>query len=74
MSGLLLCGGTGELGRRVAIRLADRGIPFRALVRPTSDSAPLEALGADVARGDLSDRASVERAVAGMSTVVRCPA
>ena len=70
MSGLLLCGGTGELGRRVAARLADRGIPFRALVRPASDDAGLEALGAEVVPGDLTDQPSLERAVAGMSTVV----
>jgi uncharacterized protein YbjT (DUF2867 family) len=43
---LLLCGGTGDLGGRIAARLAERGIPFRALVRPTSETAALRALDA----------------------------
>lgn len=70
MTPLLLCGGTGELGRRIAIRLADRGIPFRALVRPGSDGSALESLGAEVLPGDLTDRASLHRALAGVRTVV----
>jgi uncharacterized protein YbjT (DUF2867 family) len=70
VSGLLLCGGTGDLGSRIAARLADRGIPFRALVRPGSDGSALESLGADVVRGDLTDRASLDRALVGVSTVV----
>jgi uncharacterized protein YbjT (DUF2867 family) len=70
VTGLLLCGGTGDLGGRIATRLAERGIPFRALVRPTSRTATLLALGAELAVGDLTDRASLDRAVTGMGTVV----
>jgi uncharacterized protein YbjT (DUF2867 family) len=70
MTGLLLCGGTGDMGGRIAARLAERGIAFRALVRPTSDTAALRALGAQLAVGDLTDRASLDRAVAAMTTVV----
>jgi NADH dehydrogenase len=67
---LLLCGGTGDLGGRIAARLAERGIPFRALVRPTSETAALRALDAELAVGDLTDRSSLDRAVTGMTTVV----
>jgi uncharacterized protein YbjT (DUF2867 family) len=70
VSTLLLVGGTGELGRRIAARLAERGIPFRALVRPRSDGSALEALGADVVAGDLTDGASLDAAMAGVMTVV----
>jgi uncharacterized protein YbjT (DUF2867 family) len=70
VSTVLLVGGTGELGRRIAARLAERGIPFRALVRPRSDGSALEALGADVVAGDLTDGASLDAAMAGVMTVV----
>jgi uncharacterized protein YbjT (DUF2867 family) len=44
MSELLLVGGTGLLGGRIAGRLAERGVPFRALVRPGTDASALVAL------------------------------
>jgi hypothetical protein len=46
------------------------GGTFRALVRPTPDAGPLRALGADVRTRDLSDRASLERALDGATVVV----
>ncbi|HEX5826189.1 MAG TPA: NmrA family NAD(P)-binding protein [Candidatus Limnocylindrales bacterium] len=67
---LLLVGGTGTLGGRVAARLAADSVPFRVLVREGSDAVPLQALGAEVARGDLRDPASLARALAGVRTVV----
>jgi uncharacterized protein YbjT (DUF2867 family) len=67
---LLLCGGTGDLGGRIAARLAEHGITFRALVRPTSDTTLLESLGAELSVGDLTDRASLDRAMGGIRTVV----
>jgi uncharacterized protein YbjT (DUF2867 family) len=70
MSDLLLCGGTGDLGGRIAARLAERRIPFRALVRPGSDPAALRALGVELAVGDLTDPVSLDRALAGVRTVV----
>jgi NADH dehydrogenase len=70
VSALLLVGGTGELGSRIAARLAERGIRFRALVRPASDASALEALGADIVRGDLMDVASLDEALPGVTTVV----
>ena len=70
MSDLLLCGGTGDLGGRIAARLAERRIPFRALVRRGSDAAALRALGVELTVGDLTDPAGLERALAGVRTVV----
>src|SRR5918993_737638 len=70
MADLLLVGGTGLLGGKIAERLAARDVPFLALVRPQTDASPLEALGAEIVRGDLRDPGSVTAAVAGMTTVV----
>ncbi|MCU0506298.1 MAG: NAD(P)H-binding protein [Chloroflexi bacterium] len=67
---ILLCGGTGALGGSVARHLHARGVPFRALVRPASDAGALEALGAEVARGDLRDAASLTPALDGIRVVV----
>lgn len=70
MSELLLCGGTGDLGSRVAARLAARGVRLRALVRPGSGSSTLRSLDAELCLGDLRDADSLSRAVAGVRTVV----
>ena len=67
---ILLCGGTGALGGSVARHLHARGVPFRALVRPASDAAALEALGAEVVRGDLREPSSLKPALDGIRVVV----
>src|SRR5215217_1752125 len=70
MADLLLVGGTGQLGGKIAERLAARDVPFRALVRPQTDASALEALGAEIVRGDLTDRPSLPAALRGMTTVI----
>ena len=70
MSEIVLCGATGDLGGRIAVRLAERRIPFRALVRPHSDTSVLRASGAELSVGDLTDPPGLERALAGARTVV----
>ncbi len=70
MADLLLVGGTGLLGGRIAGRLAERGVPFRALVRPRTDASPLVDLGAEVVRGDLTRPDTLPPAVEGMTTVI----
>lgn len=67
---LLLCGATGFLGGKVAERLVARGVPFRVLLRPSADAAPLAALGAEIARGDLRRPASLDDVVADVTTVI----
>ena len=66
---ILVCGATGELGGRVAHRLAET-VPVRALVRPATDASELEAVGVEVVRGDLTDPTSLAPALAGVETVV----
>lgn len=64
---ILVCGATGKQGGAVARHLLNGGYGVRALTRdPSQESArELGNAGADVVRGDLSDRSSLERAVEG---------
>jgi uncharacterized protein YbjT (DUF2867 family) len=69
----LIVGATGMLGGEICRLLAAQGKPIRALVRKTSSPdkvAQLRSLGAEVVRGDLKDRASLEVACRGTSAVV----
>jgi NADH dehydrogenase len=69
----LIVGATGMLGGEICRHLAGQGKAVRALVRETSNPekvARLRELGADVVRGDLKDRASLEAACQGVSAVV----
>ena len=70
---ILVVGATGLLGSEICRLLAASGKPFRALVRTTSDKskvAQLQGLGAEIARGDLKDRSSVEAACKGINAVI----
>jgi len=67
---ILVCGATGALGSRIVRGLVESRIQTRALVRPQSDAAALEALGVELVRGDLRDPQSVQHAVAGVATIV----
>jgi uncharacterized protein YbjT (DUF2867 family) len=69
----LIVGATGMLGGEICRLLAEQGKAVRALVRETSNSekvARLRGLGAEVVRGDLKDRASLEAACRSASAVV----
>ncbi len=67
---ILVTGATGFLGRNLCPYLVEQGYRLRALVRPTSDVAFLEALGVELAYGDVRDAVAVERAVQGCRRVV----
>jgi uncharacterized protein YbjT (DUF2867 family) len=67
---IFLAGGTGALGRRIADRLGAREEPLRTLVRPQTDASELEALGAEVVRGDVRDPQSLRRGMAGARLVI----
>ncbi|WP_406630269.1 NAD(P)H-binding protein [Amycolatopsis sp. WGS_07] len=62
----LVIGATGNVGRRVAVRLSELGRPVRALVRrPERADLP----GVEVVPGDLSDVDSLRAAVKGVESV-----
>jgi NADH dehydrogenase len=67
---ILLTGGTGFVGGHVvrALREADR--PVRCLVRNRGKAVELEALGCELVEGDMTDTATLRRAVDGVETVV----
>ena len=67
---ILLVGGTGNLGGRIARHLAAHGQAFRALVRPGTDPGELRSLAAEIVRGDLRDETSLRPAVEGIETVI----
>jgi len=70
----VVTGATGLLGSHIVEQLLARGERVRALVRPTSDVTFLRRLGIELANGDLADRESIRRAVAGASVVYHCAA
>jgi len=70
---ILLVGGTGYVGRHVAVRLAGSGAPVRCLVRPARANTAgrfLASLGFEVRTGDLDDADSVRAASAGVRLIV----
>lgn len=69
---ILVTGGTGFLGRRIVSELAPRH-GLRLLVRRGSSRERFPA-GVEFAEGDVTDRASLERAIAGCGGVVHAAA
>lgn len=65
----LVTGASGFLGSHVARLLAQRGGPVRVLLRPTSETRLLDGLPVERVSGDLREIASLDRALAGVSTV-----
>ena len=66
---VLVTGATGFVGSAVARCLVEAGFSVRALVRGKSPRAHLAGLDLDFFEGELRDRKSLERAVAGMRYV-----
>ncbi len=70
----LVTGGTGFVGGAIVRELLRRGHRVRVLARPTSKTAALEKLGVEIARGDILDRGSIERALDGCDTLFHAAA
>ena len=66
---VLVTGGTGFIGRRLAATLRERGARVRILVRP-HNGIPPDRDGIETVGGDLADAAGLARACAGMDTVL----
>ena len=69
----LVVGATGLLGSEICRRLGERGKPVKALIRETADRVKVDRLkdsGVALAFGDLKDRASLDAACQGVTTVI----
>jgi hopanoid-associated sugar epimerase len=62
-------GGSGHVGANLVRALLERGEAVRCLVRPGSNNAALDGLDVERVEGDLRDRESIMRAVAGCRRV-----
>ena len=67
---ILVAGATGALGSIITRRLAAQSRDVRILVRRGANYTALVDAGVDPAFGDLKDRASLDRAMAGVETVI----
>ena len=67
---ILVTGGTGFVGGHVVHELRGRGLPVRCLVRDPHKTSKLAAWGCELVQGDMTDNASIRRAVEGADTVV----
>jgi NADH dehydrogenase len=66
---IAIVGATGMLGSEVTRRLTASGRRVRAITRSTQHSASLEAAGVEARVADLTDRASLDAALDGVTTV-----
>jgi uncharacterized protein YbjT (DUF2867 family) len=67
---ILVAGGTGRLGTLVVSQLAEKGLEVRVLTREPARAAQLAGVATEIATGDVRDRASIERAMGGVTIVV----
>ncbi len=65
----LITGASGFVGSHLARELVAAGWEVRALLRPTSNRAPIAGLPLEIVLGDLEDEPALERAAAGVDLV-----
>jgi NAD+-dependent farnesol dehydrogenase len=71
---ILVTGATGFLGRNLCEHLTSQGYRLRALARPASDTDFLQALGVEIAAGDVREPDTVQAAMTGCDTVIHAAA
>jgi uncharacterized protein YbjT (DUF2867 family) len=69
-----ILGASGKVGRATIEKLRAQGTPVRAVVRESSNTGDLEALGCQIAFADLHDTDAIRKAIEGATAVqVICP-
>lgn len=71
---VLVTGSTGFVGREVVAELISRGIPTRALARSRRRARILDAMGAEIAIGDVADPRAVNESMRGVKSVLHLAA
>lgn len=71
---MFVTGGTGFIGGEVARQLRARGDDVVCLVRTPAKAAKIEALGCELAGGDLSDAAAIRAGMEGCDAVIHAAA
>ncbi|MGE0309799.1 MAG: NAD-dependent epimerase/dehydratase family protein, partial [Acidimicrobiia bacterium] len=74
MSRVFVTGATGLIGSVIAEQLRQEGHEVVALVREGTDAGPLEKLGVVIARGDVTDRASIDAGLVGCDGIIHSAA
>jgi dihydroflavonol-4-reductase len=74
MAKVFITGATGLIGSTICELLRNDGDEVVGLVRPGSDASALEALGVQVARGDVTDPTSIRAAADGCEAAIHCAA
>jgi dihydroflavonol-4-reductase len=74
MKKVFVTGATGFIGASLVRELLDQNCDVRALVRPGSDRRNLNGLDIELFEGDLSDRGSLEKGLAGCDTLFHAAA
>jgi dihydroflavonol-4-reductase len=74
MSLVFLTGATGMIGSNIAAQLIEQDDQVRALVRRGSETAPLEALGVEIVRGDITDAHAVLAGIDGCEFAIHSAA
>jgi NAD(P)H dehydrogenase (quinone) len=70
----VILGATGKAGRTTIKKLRGQGAPVRGVVRKSSNTDDLRALGCEIALADLSDVDALKSAISGAEAVqVICP-
>jgi NADH dehydrogenase len=67
---ILVTGGTGFIGPKIVRKLRSEGRDVRCLVRDRSSGGEVASLGAELVEGDVTDRSSLDTAVAGCDVVI----
>lgn len=67
---ILIAGGTGTLGTQVVPLLTTRGLDVRILTRAPARARHLQGDRVEIVAGDVRDRTAVDRAMAGVRTVI----
>jgi farnesol dehydrogenase len=71
---VFVTGGTGFLGQALIRSLRANGRRVRALVRPDSDTGPLDTESLEIVFGDIRDPVSIQAAMAGCQAVIHAAA